>query len=439
MLQLLIYLVLGLGAQLAVTGAAWAQATSTMPPATPSSGWAATVAPPPLAASPEPSAAHETQVAAVGVDMRVVGRRTLFIVSFTRKINVHTYTLDQPYRVIIDAGSVQFRFPSGMDRVGRGAVAAFRYGLLAPGQSRIVVDTTGPVAAPETTWRETGKDGLQSLVIELEPVDPSAFKRSALPRTASASPPETAEVMKRPQAGSRRVIVIDPGHGGIDPGALGLDDSQIVEKDIVLAVSRKLEQVLSSNKRYDVVMTRSGDVFVPLDQRVRISVQHHADLFISIHADSVGSSEYAGHVRGATIYTMSENASDERSRRLAEKENASDLLAGFDVSSSEGDDHVRNILLDLMKRESANFSVDFRRILVKRLKQQVMLAREPQRSAAFRVLRQTHAPSVLIELGYMSHAEDVRLLKSDAWQRRVAGAIASAVDDYFGRGTPRYR
>jgi N-acetylmuramoyl-L-alanine amidase len=178
---------------------------------------------------------------------------------------------------------------------------------------------------------------------------------------------------------------------------------------------------------------------VPLDQRVSFSLHHHADLFISIHADSVGASEYAGHVRGATVYTMSEKASDERARRLAEKENASDILAGFDVSNEEGNDHVRSILLDLMKRETANFSIDFRRILVKRLKRQVLLAREPQREAAFKVLRQTHAPSVLIELGYMSHAEDVQLLRSGDWQKRVAGAIGAAVDEYFSRSVPKYR
>lgn len=394
------------------------------------SSWDATVAP----------KADAGLASATAVDMRVEGRRTIFTLQLSRQIDFQLYTLDQPYRVILDAGHVHFNLPASADLVGRGVVAAYRYGLLAPGQSRVVIDTTGPVAPPVASWRPAA-DGTHLLVIALEPTDAAAFKRTPLPQfpPAGSAPAPHAATAVPAKPSQRRVVVIDPGHGGIDPGAVGILEPQAVEKDIVLAVAMQLRQLLAEGSRYDVVLTRSGDVFVSLDQRVKISLQHHADLFVSIHADSIGATDVAANVRGATVYTLSENASDERARLLAEKENASDLLAGFDVPNEAGSDQVRSILLDLLKRESANFSIDFRGLLVRHMRRQVKLVRDPQRSAAFRVLRQTHAPSVLIELGYMSHAEDVRLLRSADWQKRVASSIAAAVNEYFSRPIAKRR
>jgi N-acetylmuramoyl-L-alanine amidase len=180
-------------------------------------------------------------------------------------------------------------------------------------------------------------------------------------------------------------------------------------------------------------MTRARDIFISLDGRLKRSRTLAADLFISLHADSIA--QNADSVRGATVYTLSERASDEEARLMAEKENNSDAIAGLTTAKFEEQGQVRSILIDLLKRETANFSADFSNTLVKKMTKTVSLSRDPQRSAAFKVLRQADTPSVLIELGYMSHAEDEKLLNSPAWQDRVATSIATAVDAYFGKRT----
>jgi N-acetylmuramoyl-L-alanine amidase len=185
-------------------------------------------------------------------------------------------------------------------------------------------------------------------------------------------------------------------------------------------------------------MTRASDVFVSLSERLAISRRSGSDLFISVHADSIEDT-FAQSIKGATIYTLSERASDAEARAMAEKENASDLIAGLDVSDGEEGHQVKNILIDLIKRETANFSAEFSRTLVRKLRTNVSLSRDPERSAAFKVLKQPHAPSVLVELGYLSNAEEARKMQSVEWQDKVVTSIVAAVDAYFSKrtvGTP---
>jgi len=219
--------------------------------------------------------------------------------------------------------------------------------------------------------------------------------------------------------------VLDPGHGGIDNGTHAPSGEN--EKAIVLDFALMLRDKIEKAGRYRVAMTRTDDVFVPLAERVRMARQRQASLFISIHADALGRGD--GDAQGATIYTLSETASDAEAGRLAEAENKADVIAGVDLSSEPGD--VADILIDLAQRETKTFSNHFARSLVGELKTVARLHKHPLRSAGFRVLRAADVPSVLIELGYVSNRQDLKQLTSEAWRSRTGDAIVGAVDTYF--------
>jgi N-acetylmuramoyl-L-alanine amidase len=359
---------------------------------------------------------------------------TLFQLTLTRGVTAEVYTLANPYRVIVDLPGVSFKLPAESGRDARGLVSAFRYGQFDEGKARIVLDTTGPIAIAKAAMTNARSGPGVVLTIELKSTDAAAFGDGTgggrKPPATAESPTDHATPALPKRATAKPIIVIDPGHGGIDPGAVGA--ANLLEKDLVLTVSRRVRELLEQSGRYDIVMTRARDVFVSLSERLKISRQAGADLFISIHADSIEQA-YAQSIKGATVYTLSERASDAEARAIAEKENASDLIAGLDVAGGEENDDVKNILLDLMKRETANFSAEFSRTLVAKLKSNISLSRDPERAAAFKVLRQTHAPSVLVELGYVSNPDESRQMQSARWQEKVAKSIVTAVDTYFSK------
>ena len=229
-------------------------------------------------------------------------------------------------------------------------------------------------------------------------------------------------------AGDRPLIVIDPGHGGIDLGARG--DAGTLEKDVVLAFAKVLGEKLLATGRYRVAYTRTDDTFIALGERVQIARRQSADLFVSIHANSFS----MNGVRGAIIYTVSDEASDKMAADVASAENQSDVLAGIDVNG-EDSDQVKNILLDLTRRETRNFGVVFAQNLIKNLSRTTRMFKIPHQEASFKVLEAPDVPSALIELGYLTTPADEKQLVSPDWQASTAGSILEAIDGYFGGRT----
>lgn len=377
-----------------------------------------------------------------GADLSTSGDKTRFELTLSAGVRAEIFTLANPYRVIIDLPDVDFRLPDGTGTAGTGLISAYRYGLFADHKGRIVLDAAGPVRIDGA--RMTTITGGPQVKLEMDLIGITAGEFGQ--GTGAASAPQPAvrptvfdDPMKssgKEGEGEKPLVLIDPGHGGVDPGAVGV--SNILEKAVVLDVARRLERRLRATGRYRVALTRTRDVFLSLDQRVDMSRELKADLFISLHADALDSATYAPVVRGATVYTLSERASDEQARQMAEKENASDAVAGIGGPGlGEQPEVVRNILIDLMKREMSNFSTDFSNLLVARLKEKVSLSRDPQRSAAFRVLKQSHAPSVLVELGYLSNDADATLMRQGEWQGKVAHSIVAAINAYFDKRLAR--
>lgn len=396
------------------------------------------------AVAPQINSQSGRAIEATGAKLSTDGNVTTFSIDFTRSLKAEIVTLANPYRVIVDMANVTFRLPAGTGREPLGLVTAFRYGLFAEGKARIVLDATGPVVISRAELKPVPGGSTMRLAIDLVATDAASFGEGTGAARAAAAAAIAQEALTKeqkpaihedrtpaPKQRAKPVIMIDPGHGGIDPGAVST--ANLYEKTVVLAVAKQLQSALVAKGRYDVLMTRQSDVFVSLDQRLKLSRQTAPDLFISLHADSIDTKGLTQAIRGASVYTLSERASDELARLAAEKENASDLIAGLQTAEGEGQDQVRSILIDLLKRETANFSADFSRMLVSKLGKSVPLARDHSRAAAFKVLKQPGSPSVLVELGYLSNPDDEKLMTSPDWQKQVTAAIALAVDAYFGR------
>jgi N-acetylmuramoyl-L-alanine amidase len=376
---------------------------------------------------------------ALDTHLTVTGRSTIFELTMSEGVTAQVFTLANPYRVVLDLPDLSFRLDPSAGQKGAGLISAFRYGLFAEHKSRVVIDTKGPVKIASAGMTRLKGSSAVKLAIALMPMDAALFgagtgagiHSAAFEPDADIAAPEDSDVKRKPHG--KPVIVIDPGHGGIDPGAIGANS--VTEKTIVLAVALQLKEALEKTGLYDVKMTRAEDVFVSLDKRLKFSTDNAADLFISLHADSIVEKTGAGTISGATVYTLSSQASDEQARIMAEKENASDLIAGIENFDRGGGDQVKNILIDLLKRETSNFSADFSQVLVKRLGKTISMSRVPRRSAAFKVLKQTHAPSVLVELGYISNRSDEEQMLTADWQSKVASSIAGAVQIYFNKRT----
>ncbi len=375
----------------------------------------------------------------MGVRVGVRGTRTRIVLDMDQKLAFDFFTLPAPYRVVLNLPEVSWNLDVNALPKQKGLLTRLRYGLFAPGASRMVFDVNAPVQVKKSFIIKPVSGNRWRLVLDLTSTTETRFletlaqqrarerkKRVALatstpqsPRTATSRP----ALQRKTAHSSKHIIAIDPGHGGVDPGTIGRSGAR--EKNVTLALSRTLKRALEITGRYKVVMTRNRDIFLRLRDRVKVAREAGAELFISIHADSV--SNHA--TRGLSIYTLSEKASDREAAKLAAKENKSDLIAGIDLTAESQD--VTSILLDLAQRETMNQSTLLAQDLVRELRRQVRLLPNTHRFAGFAVLKAPDMPSVLVEAGFLSNRQDERNLLNRAYQRNLARAIVRGVDRHF--------
>ena len=372
------------------------------------------------------AAAESATVAVKDIRLGVTAERTRLVLDLGAKVDFDIFLLDRPRRVVVDLPSLAW--PTDQPTVD-GLVQKIRFGQFTADKSRLVIDAKGPVRVAKSFLLPPSSGLPHRLVIDLVKTGNKEFadqvaKDRAAKRSAKKAAPAPAPFTPKPrkQANSKPVIVLDAGHGGVDPGALG---RKAREKSVTLNFTRELAKQLRKTGKYKVYLTRNRDIYIPLRQRVNIARKHNADLFISIHADAIKRK----NVRGMSIYTLSETASDKEAAALAKKENQSDIIAGIDFADQPPE--VANILIDLAQRETKNLSVKFANLVVDNARGKTRLLDRTHRFAGFRVLKAPDVPSVLIELGFLTNRSDEKQLLSTAWRRKVAGALVNSVNGFF--------
>jgi N-acetylmuramoyl-L-alanine amidase len=363
-------------------------------------------------------------------------KESRFVLDVSKPIAFSVFALADPYRLVIDLPSLSFQMAHGMGQVERAMVRNFRFGSFGETRSRVVLDLSGPAKVSKAYNLPAVDGNAARAVIELVHVSEREFSEQALRdviriKADGKSLEKTVPVREKPipehEKGSdaRPLVVLDPGHGGIDTGATS--KRGLKESKLVLSFAKALKKKLEADGHVRVVMTREKDEFISLSKRVAFAQAHNANLFVSIHADTVRES----YVRGATVYTLSDRASDQVAAKLAQQENRSDLLAGLELE--EKDDVVADILIDLTRRETANHSSLYSRTLVGALKSSIKLSKTPERSAGFKVLKAPDIPSILLELGYLSNDADQSALTSEAWRKKAIDSIAKSLRTFFQR------
>lgn len=382
---------------------------------------------------------------------------TRFVLELGSPADYRMFFLANPERLVLDMPSLSW--PQGQTPNGVALVKGWRYGQFGEG-TRIVLDLTAEVSLAavidlpardgkgprlvidlkastsdefrQLIGRSWGQRGQQTLVMASAPSAIVAGDDAAAATSVSSTTTTHVGGLRPPPLPERRrnfdprpLVVLDAGHGGVDPGAIGINGTR--EKDLTLAVTRQLATKLESSGNYRVALTRSRDIFIPLQERVAIARRQGADLFISLHADSAETHE----AQGSTIYTLSERASDHEAARLAESENRSDQLAGLEAVA--GDDGLASLLTNMSYTVSLNNSRDFSAQLAAELGRQVRMTERPQRSAGFAVLKAPDMPSALIEMGYLSNRSEAGLLTQSEHQRKLVATIERAIQKYFLR------
>ena len=341
---------------------------------------------------------------------------TRFVLELSDEPSPRVFVVEGPPRLVIDLDDVSFDMAEEVSPAG--LVQDWRYGALGPTTGRIVFDLDGPALVARQFYLPamSGKPG--RLVVDIKKVSADRFASAARSAVAGIDVPMAAT-----PGTAKAVVVLDPGHGGIDPGATS--PGGIVEKDLVLDFAMRLRERLETIPGVAVRLTRGDDRFLSLNRRIRIARAYGADLFISLHADAAPQD----FVHGATVYTLSERPSDAEAAALAARENLSDVVSG--VVEPDVQEDVSGILADLLRKETKTFSHSFADALVADMSERVRMNSNPHRYARFRVLMAHDIPSVLLELGYLTNENDAHDLSESAWQEQAADAVRIAVANFF--------
>lgn len=349
-------------------------------------------------------------------------RATRIVLELSQPVPYRVFTLDDPRRLILDFREVDFRGAQPAPFTNSDWISGARFGPLRPGWSRMILDLTDPIRVAEAGMAVDVADGTATINIELRGSDAETFAAAA----GAPQDPDWAFLMAADPAatapeteGGPLVIVIDPGHGGIDPGA---ENGNVQEADVMLALSRELAAALGRIEGVQPAVTRTDDTFVPLQERLTLARGAGADLFISLHADALEGVQ----ATGASVYTLTDAAAEVASQRMAERHERGDLLAGVDLSG-QGDE-VALILQDLVRIETAASGDRFADHLVQAMEDTgAVLNSRPRREAVLAVLNAADFPSVLLEVGFLSNEDDRARLTSPQGRAPIVAAVTLAV------------
>jgi len=359
----------------------------------------------------------------VAIAARMAGdaSRVRLVLDFEREPEFKLHYLQSPYRAVIDLPETIFAFPKDSLQP-RGIVSAVRYGNSGKARSRMVFEFAEPAKMELVETSKEASGAVHRMVFDIIMIDQEAFSAEVAASKWAETDQEIARGRPAKGPGDALTIVIDAGHGGIDGGAEGPAGS--MEKDVTLAFAEVLKAALQTMDDIKVSMTRTDDSFLSLSARVRVAREATADLLISLHADSIS----VKSLRGATVYTLSDKASDALAQSLADQENREDTIVGASLENAP--EAIAAILVDLARVETRVFSTGLAQQVINSFEGQVKLIKNPLRHAGFRVLQAPDVPSVLVEMGYLSNREDEKLLNDEEWRKNTAQLLAQSVQNY---------
>ena len=382
-----------------------------------------------------PNAAQAAQISSLRLGQGIGNIR--IVLDADSQFNYKVFLLTEPKRLVIDTQNIDINSKVENEVEKNSFISRARLGTAGVNGKRLVLDLLKPAVVKKVFMLPPQSNFSWRFVIDLEVASEREFiakvgndnaisngsyqtaSQVTTPKTTKSSPSKAVAKTSK----SQKIVVLDAGHGGVDPGAIGV--SGVYEKNITLAMARELKEVIEKQYGYKVYLTRNRDVFIPLRDRVKIARRHDADLFLSIHADSARNRK----AKGLSVYTLSETASDKEAAALAEKENKADIVAGLNFA--EHSKEVSDILLNLAQRETMNRSSEFATFMVQEMRKSTHTLDNTHRFAGFAVLKAPDVPSVLMELGYLSNPTEEKQLQQKAYRKKLAVSAAKAIDKYF--------